>query len=146
MATTDADRIERAIKRLRVHEEGVKAARAELAVLLGFAGRPSAKSQTADGNGAASAPADPGEPGSKGLGERGTVILRSIKTRGDTTRLRDIILDVTGQEHPGDVEAKRIRSAMHHLKQNGYVASAERGVWSITEAGASALLKEEAGF
>ena len=139
----DADKIERAVKRLRMHEEGVKAAKAELASLLGLSKAPTPPKSVAESNGGGAPVASPGRPG---IGEKGAAILASIVKRGGTARLREIIADVTGSEDPGEVEAKRIRSAIFHMKNGGLVESPARGTWTTTEAGANLRLSGEPGF
>ena len=49
-------------------------------------------------------------------------------------------------EDPGEVEAKRIRSAIFHMKNGGLVESPARGTWTTTEAGANLRLSGEPGF
>ncbi len=138
----DADKIERAVKRLRMHEDGVKAAKAELALLLGL-GRASGIKTSVEPNGAGQ-PAPTRSAARKGLGEKGAAILHAIAAHGGKAHMRDIMQSVAGNPMPGEAEAKRIRSSLHHLKRNGYVEPVSRGVWATTGPGAESTGERKA--
>lgn len=136
----DSDRIERAIRRLRQQEAAVEATKAEIAQLLGLAGS-SRNGRAVDAMDAAESDIPAKRPG---LGEKGLPILRSLANRGGTARMRAIVFDVTGQEEPDPVEAKRVRSAMFHLQRGRYVTSPERAIWQITDAGKEIVAEKAA--